>query len=107
MVIALPLFLERMSALLPAEKKQVFLNTLPRREPFEILYRLNFDKLFTDFHDDMSFRFTEVRRSIICSFVGKKTNSLALTNYSQQVSMLYIVVSITGNGLIELIPSSS
>jgi mitofusin len=103
MVIALSLFLERMSGLLPAEKKQVLLNVLPQREPFEILYRLNCDNLFTDFHEDLSFKFTEVRRSIISRFVGKKANSLALTNYSQQVSMLCIVVSVTGTGLIELI----
>ena len=107
MIIALPLFLKRISGLLPAEKKQILLDALFRREPFKILYRLNFDKLFTDFHEDLSFRFTEVRRLIISSFVRKKANSTALTNYSQQVSMLYIIVSVTGNGLIELIVSSS
>ena len=107
MIIALPLFLERISGLLPAGKKQILLDALLRREPFNILYRLNFTKLFTDFHEDFSFRFTEVRRSIISSFVGKKTNNTALTNYSQQVSMLYIIVSVTGKGLIELIVSSS
>ena len=97
MVIAFPLFLERMSGLLPAEKKQVSLNVLPRRELFEIFYRLICDDLFADFHEDLSFRFTGVRRSIISSFVGNKANSTSLTNYSQQVSMLYIIVSVTVN----------
>jgi len=107
MVIALPLFLERLSGLLPAEKKQVFLDALPRQEPFEILYHLNFDNLFADFHEDLSFRFSGVCRSIISSFTRKKAKSTALTNYWQQVSMLYIIVSVTGNGLIELIISFS
>ena len=105
MDIDLPLFLERMSGLLPAEKKQVLLNALTQRETFEILYHLNCDNLYADFHEDLSFRYTEVRRSIISSFAGKKANSLALTNYSQQVSTLYIIVSVTGNGLIEIILS--
>jgi len=107
MVIALLLFLERMSGLLPAEKKEVSLNALPRREPFEILYRLNCDNLCADFHENLNFRFLGVGSSIISSFVGKKASSTVLTNYSQQVSMLYIIVSVTGNGLIELVLSSS
>ena len=96
MVIALLLFLERMSALLPAEKKQVSLNVLPRREPFEILYRLNCDNLCADFHEDLNFRFSWGLTSIISRFAGKKAGSLALTNYSQRVSMLYVIVSVTG-----------
>jgi len=90
MVIALPVFLERMSGLLPAEKKQVSLNVLPRREPFEILYRLNCDNLCADFHEDLNFRFSWGLMSIIARFAGKRANGLALTNYSHQVSMLYI-----------------
>jgi len=84
MVIALPIFLERMSGLLPAEKKQVLLHPLSRREPFKMQYPLNFGKNC----GDLSF-------------------STPVTNYSQQVSILYIIVSVTGNGLIELILSSS
>lgn len=100
MVTALLLFLERMSALLPAEKKQVSLNVLPRREPFEILYRLNCDNLCADFHEDLNFRFSWGLMSIISRFAGKKASSLALTNYSQRVSMLYVIVSVTGIGLV-------
>ncbi|GFG34241.1 hypothetical protein Cfor_10688 [Coptotermes formosanus] len=76
---------ERMSGLLPAEKKQVSLNILPRREPFEILYRLNCDNLCADFHEDLEFRFSWGLTSIISRFAGKKANSLALTNCSQRI----------------------
>jgi mitofusin len=100
MVIVLLLFLERMSGLLPAEKKQVSLNILPRREPFEILYRLNCDNLCADFHEELDFRFSWGLTSIISRFAGKRANSLALTNYSQRVSMICIIVSITGIGLV-------
>jgi len=87
MVIAFPVFLEQMSGLLPAEKKQVSLNTLPQRERFEILYRLNCDKLFADFHEDMDFKFSWGR--------SRKPEDIV-----KEVSMLYIIVSVTGNGLI-------
>ena len=80
-------FAERMSALLPADKKQVSLNVLPRREPFEILYRLNCDNLCADFHEDLEFRFSWGLTSIISRFAGKKSNNLALTNYSHRVSI--------------------
>jgi mitofusin len=91
-----------MSGLLPAEKKQVSLNILPRREPFEILYRLNCDNLCADFHEDLEFRFSWGLTSIISRFAGKKANSLALTNCSQRVSVLYIIVSVGGIGLVSL-----
>jgi mitofusin len=78
-----------MSVLLPADKKQVSLNVLPRREPFEILYRLNCENLCADFHEDLEFRFSWGFTSIISRFAGKKAGSLALTNYTQRVSMLY------------------
>jgi mitofusin len=87
-VCILLLFAERMSALLPADKKQISLNVLPRREPFEILYRLNCDNLCADFHEDLEFRFSWGLTSIISRFAGKKSSSLAITNYSQRVSAL-------------------
>ena len=88
MVIVLCVFPEQISGLLPAEKKQVLLNTLPRREPFKILFRLNCDNLFADFHEDLNFRF---------SWGPDGSDS---KNSSLQVSILYIIVSVTGNGLI-------
>jgi mitofusin len=86
MFIALPVFLEQMSGLLPAEKKQVLLNVLPRREPFEVLYRLNCDEIFADFQVGMEFR------------VSSGLSGIDSTNYPKQASMLYIIVSVTGNG---------
>jgi hypothetical protein len=80
MVISLPLFLERMSDLLPAEKKQVLLNTLPRREAFKILYHLNRDNLCGDFRQDLKFRFSW---NLLSPF---------LPHNLRQVSMLYIIV---------------
>jgi mitofusin len=74
-----------MSVLLPADKKQVSLNILPRREPFEILYRLNCENLCADFHEDLQFRFSWGLVSIISRFAGKKAGSIALANYAQRV----------------------
>jgi len=96
-----------MSGLLPAEKRQVLLNALPRREPFKIFYHLNCDNLLADFQEDWGYRYYGVRRSIISSSAGKKAKSTALTNYSKQVSVLYIIVSVTDSGFIGLILSSS
>jgi mitofusin len=79
-----------MSALLPADKKQVSLNVLPRQEPFEILYRLNCDNLCADFHEDLEFRFSWGLTSIISRFAGKKATSHAVTNYLHRVSMLWL-----------------
>lgn len=50
---------ERMSALLPTEKRDINAGVLlPRREPFEVLYRLHCDNLCGDFHEDISFKFS-------------------------------------------------
>jgi len=100
MVIALPIFLERMSGLLPAEKKQVLRDALSQREPFKMQYPLNLGEHCGDFQVDLSLRPSKVSRSIISSFAGKKANSTPLTNYSQQVSILYVIFSVTGNGLL-------
>lgn len=87
---ALLFCLERMSVLLPADKKQVSLNILPRREPFEILYRLNCENLCADFREDLEFRFSWGLTSIIARFAGKKAGGLALKNYTQRVSTLSV-----------------
>ena len=50
--------IERMSALLPAERQQFSRNVLPRRESFEVLYHLNFDNLCADFQEDIRFKFS-------------------------------------------------
>ncbi|TGZ51170.1 Transmembrane GTPase Marf [Temnothorax longispinosus] len=63
---------ERMSSLLPENKRQMSLNILPRREPFEIFYRLNCDNLCADFHEDLEFRFSWGFTAIINRFAGRQ-----------------------------------
>nr|XP_012146448.1 PREDICTED: transmembrane GTPase Marf isoform X3 [Megachile rotundata] len=76
---------ERMANLLPENKRQMSLNILPRREPFEILYRLNCDNLCADFHEDLEFRFSWGITAIINRFAGKQGKKLAIANYPQDI----------------------
>lgn len=47
---------DRMEKLIPDTKKAASNIIMPRRQPFEILYRLNCDNLCADFHEDLEFR---------------------------------------------------
>ncbi|XP_023311777.1 transmembrane GTPase Marf-like [Anoplophora glabripennis] len=47
---------ERMNTLIPENHKAASTVILPRRQPFEILYRLNCDNLCADFQEDLEFR---------------------------------------------------
>lgn len=47
---------ERMDTLIPENRKAASNIILPRRQPFEILYRLNCDNLCADFQEDLEFR---------------------------------------------------
>ncbi|XP_076291011.1 mitochondrial assembly regulatory factor isoform X2 [Lasioglossum baleicum] len=76
---------EQMSTLLPDTKRQMSLNILPRREPFEILYRLNCDNLCADFHEDLEFRFSWGITAIISRFAGKQSPKFAIANYTQDI----------------------
>lgn len=76
-----------MSTLIQGDKKQLTVNVLPRREPFEILYRLNCDNLCADFREDLQFRFSWGITALIARFAGKNSNKMTLNNYSQRVSM--------------------
>nr|CAD7420734.1 unnamed protein product [Timema poppensis] len=76
---------ERMTALIPPDKKHISLNIIPRREPFEILYRLNCDNLCADFHEDLEFRFSWGITSLINRFAGKQSSKLALRNYASRI----------------------
>ncbi|VVC32912.1 Dynamin superfamily,Fzo/mitofusin HR2 domain,P-loop containing nucleoside triphosphate hydrolase,Dynamin- [Cinara cedri] len=49
--------IEKMSALLPEEKRNIRLRN-PQREPFEVFYRLNCDNLCRDFHEHLEFKFS-------------------------------------------------
>ncbi|XP_063975300.1 transmembrane GTPase Marf isoform X1 [Diachasmimorpha longicaudata] len=76
---------ERMSGLLPDTKKQLSVSIMPRREPFEILYRLNCDNLCADFHEDLEFRFSWGITALISRFAGKQGHKLAIANYPQEI----------------------
>ncbi|XP_011684297.1 PREDICTED: transmembrane GTPase Marf-like [Wasmannia auropunctata] len=76
---------ERMSSLLPENKQQISLNFLPRREQFEMLYRLNCDNLCADFHEDLEFRFSWGFTAIINRFAGKQSQRLTIANYPQEI----------------------
>jgi hypothetical protein len=82
-----------MSGLLPAETKP-----LPQGEPFEILFFLNCDNICDDLHENIEFRSSEVVSNICLA--TENVHKLAYEIKSQQVSLLYIIVCVTGNGLI-------
>lgn len=76
---------ERMSTLLPDNKKGLTVSVTPRREPFEILYRLNCDNLCADFQENLEFRFSWGITALINRFAGKQANKLAVVNYPQEI----------------------
>ncbi|XP_065155734.1 transmembrane GTPase Marf isoform X2 [Atheta coriaria] len=69
---------ERMETLIPPEKHATSNLILPRRQPFEILYRLNCDNLCADFHEDLEFRFSWGITALIQRFTGTGNAFLAL-----------------------------
>ncbi|XP_063921220.1 transmembrane GTPase Marf [Zophobas morio] len=71
---------ERMENLLPENHLANSNIILPRRQPFEILYRLNCDNLCADFHEDLEFRFSWGITTLIQRFAGSGANFLALKN---------------------------
>lgn len=78
--------------MLPSEKKQLGLGMIPRREPFEVLYRLNCDNLCADFSEDIEFRFSFGITSMIQRFTGKgKIAPWVINNYTESVSSLQIL----------------
>ncbi|XP_065345102.1 transmembrane GTPase Marf isoform X2 [Cloeon dipterum] len=76
---------DRMADLLPADKKQVSLTILPRREPFEILYRLNCDNLCADFHENLEFRFSWGITSLIARFMRGRSADVAVLNRVERI----------------------
>lgn len=73
--------INKMSTLLPDNKKNINV-TNPKREPFEIFYRLNCDNLCGDFHEQLEFKF-----SMGLSTLVRHVSSLAsrLSNHSTSV----------------------
>ena len=78
---------KRMTALLGPDKQQVVSSLFPRREPFEVLYRLNCDNLCQDFKEDIEFKFSLGLYSMVRSLMGKATDKLLNTNTVQNVSV--------------------
>lgn len=71
---------ERMEKLIPENKLAASQLIMPRRQPFEILYRLNCDNLCSDFHEDLEFRFSWGITSLIQRFGGNGGGFFALKN---------------------------
>lgn len=72
---------ERIEALVPPSQRGSSNIILPRRQPFEILYRLNCDNLCADFREDLEFRFSWAITALIQRFAGSgRGNVLALKN---------------------------
>lgn len=72
---------DRMCALLPETKRGVTHSVVPRREPFEVLYRLNCDNLCADFQEDLEFRFSWGIVSLISRFAGRDKAKQTAVNY--------------------------
>jgi mitofusin len=83
---------ERMSALVPAEKRGLTATLLPRREPFEVLYRLNCDNLCGDFQEDISFKFSFGLQALMKRMLGRNQYGFfgggGLTTSSGQVGYI-------------------
>nr|CAG4650746.1 EOG090X01A3 [Simocephalus serrulatus]SVE94079.1 EOG090X01A3 [Simocephalus serrulatus] len=78
--------IERVTSMLPAEKKQLGLGMIPRREPFEVLYRLNCDNLCADFTEDIEFRFSFGITAMVQRFTGKgKIAPWVINNYTESI----------------------
>lgn len=78
--------------MLPAEKKQLGLGMIPRREPFEVLYRLNCDNLCADFTEDIEFRFSFGITAMVQRFTGKgKIAPWVINNYTESVRIVVYV----------------
>lgn len=71
---------ERMNTLIPENRKAASNLILPRREPFEILYRLNCDNLCADFQENLEFRFSWGITTMIQRFAGSGVHLLTLKN---------------------------
>lgn len=96
---------ERVTSMLPAEKKQQGLNMIPRHEPFEVLYRLNCDNLCADFTEDIEFRFSFGITSLIQRFMGKgKPNPFVMKNYTESIPRH--MASLSGNTSV-MLPQTS
>ncbi|CAG9862018.1 unnamed protein product [Phyllotreta striolata] len=81
---------EKMEALVSPNHKMSGNLVLPRRQPFEILYRLNCDNLCADFTEDLEFRFSWGIMSLIQKYAGRGANFLTLRNKRENHTENYI-----------------
>lgn len=87
---------ERVTSMLPPEKKQLGLGMVPRREPFEVLYRLNCDNLCADFQEDIDFRFSFGMTALIQRFMGSKGQVapwMIANNYAESVPSYSVILN--------------
>lgn len=62
---------------------QTFL--LPRREPFEVFYRLDCENLCQDFKEDIEFKFSLGLVSLVKSFMGRAANRILNINNTESI----------------------
>ncbi|KAK5645231.1 hypothetical protein RI129_006531 [Pyrocoelia pectoralis] len=70
---------ERVESLIPPSQRGMPGVITPRRQPFEILYRLNCDNLCADFREDLEFRFSWGITALIQRF-SKGNTALTIKN---------------------------
>jgi mitofusin 2 len=75
--------IDKMSTLLPEDKRNINV-TNPKREPFEVLYRLHCDNLCGDFHEQLEFKFSWGLSKLV-------TRVSSLANWSRNQSRVLIV----------------
>ncbi|CAH1130201.1 unnamed protein product [Ceutorhynchus assimilis] len=77
----------KMDTLIPENYRKTSNIIMPRRQPFEILYRLNCDNLCADFHEDLEFRFSYGITALIQRYAGSKGGFFALKNKREDLHL--------------------
>jgi mitofusin len=72
---------ERLSALLPEEAQQQVHTVLPKRDEFEIAYRLDCRNLCSEFQEDISFHFTLGPMNLFRKLMGSNKFGIARQPY--------------------------
>ncbi|KAF5292627.1 hypothetical protein FQA39_LY13960 [Lamprigera yunnana] len=84
---------ERVESLIPPSQRGMAGIITPRRQPFEILYRLNCDNLCADFREDLEFRFSWGITALIQRYAKGSSNSLLLKNKRESPTSSIIPLS--------------
>ncbi|CAL4109971.1 unnamed protein product, partial [Meganyctiphanes norvegica] len=75
----------RMLTLLGEEKREFANTLLPRRDPFEIMYRLNCENLCADFQEDIEFKFSLGVVSLVQRVMGKATGRFVNSRHKENI----------------------